>query len=148
MNLNKIQLIGRVTRDPEKRVTPGGLTITKFGVATNYSYTNKEGAKTEKVTFHNIVCFGKVADIIAQYVIKGQEIYVEGRQDYDEVEKDGTKRTYHQVMLENFQFGQKAKGTENRQPAPQQDAGEMQFDVPPASASTGDEDINVEDIPF
>ncbi len=135
MNLNKAQLIGRVTKDPELKATPSGMKIATFGVATNYTYKNKDGEKKETVSFHNLTAFGKVAETIAQWVKKGQEIYVEGRIEYQEWEKkDGGKAYRTNILVENFQFGAKAKGTEEKKK-------EDVIEYP-------EEEINPEDIPF
>jgi len=78
MNLNRASLIGRVTKDPEVKALPSGKQVARFGVATNYTYKDKDGKKVENVSFHNCVAFGKLAEIIGQYVKKGQEVYLDG----------------------------------------------------------------------
>ncbi|MEK7463010.1 MAG: single-stranded DNA-binding protein, partial [Patescibacteria group bacterium] len=82
MNVNKAQLIGRITNDPEVRALPSGASVAKFGLATNRVYKTKEGEKKETAQFHNCVAFGKLADIIKQWAKKGQEVYVDGRIEY------------------------------------------------------------------
>lgn len=137
MNLNKIQVIGRLTKAPELRATTGGSSVTSFSVATSYSYKDKEGQKQEKTTFHNVVAFGRTAEVIAQYFVKGQEIYVEGRQEHDTYEKqDGTKGYRSQIIVERFDFGQKPKNA----------GGDAEGAEDPGSAEG--EGINPEDIPF
>ena len=90
---------------------PSGASLATFSIATNYSYTDKAGQKIENVSFHNCVLFGKGAEIFAKYVVKGQEVYVDGRLDYQEFEKkDGTKGNKTQIIVENFQFGSRPKG--------------------------------------
>ena len=79
MNLNKVQLIGRLTRDPEIRTTPSGQTVATIGLATNRTWMDKAGQKQEKSEFHNIVVWGRLAEIAGQYLTKGQEAYFEGR---------------------------------------------------------------------
>ena len=79
MNLNKAMIIGRITQDLEIKSTNNGTKVLNFSVATNYSYKDANGAKVEQTEFHNIVSFGKQAEVIAQYFVKGQEIFVEGR---------------------------------------------------------------------
>lgn len=112
MNLNRVHLIGRVVRTPEKKATAGGTSVTKFGLATNHVYIAADKTKKETAQFHNCVAFGKTADTIAQYVTKGQEIYVEGRIEYQQWDKkDGSGKGYMtEIMVESFQFGQKPKG--------------------------------------
>lgn len=138
MNLNEAKLIGRVTRDPEIRTTPGGTQVAKFGVATNYSYKDKSGAKQETTTFHNCVAWGKLAEIIGKWVTKGQEIYVCGRIEENKWEtKDGQKRSTTEIIISDFQFGAKPKGSTERS------ASEAI-----AEEAGPDGEIKLEDIPF
>lgn len=135
LNLNKIQLIGRLTRDPELRTTPGGTAVAKFGLATNHSYKDKNGEKKDTTQFHNCVAFGKTAEVIAQYVKKGHEFYVCGRIEYSSWDKkDGTKGYATEIMVEEFQFGAKPKGERSAAEAIVEEA-ETQG-------------VKVEDIPF
>lgn len=116
MNLNKAQLIGRVTRTPELKSLPSGSSVVSFSIATNHVYKNKNGEKIENVSFHNCVIFGKGAEIFSMYVIKGQEVYVAGRIDYKQWEKkDGTKANRTEIIVDDFQFGQKPLGAQNNQ---------------------------------
>ena len=140
MNLNRIELIGRVTKQPELKALPSGAKVCSFGIATNNTFKNKNGEKVENTTFHNCVVFGKIAEVIAQYVIKGQEIYVDGRIENRSWDKDGVKHYRTEVLVNNFQFGQKPKGSENVQPAKQ--------DVAGMSEEFSEEEINPDDIPF
>ena len=78
-SLNKVMLIGNMTRDPEMRYTPQGTAVCTFGVATNSSWTNDAGEKKENVEFHNVVAWNKLAEICAQYLKKGRKVFVEGR---------------------------------------------------------------------
>lgn len=78
MDLNKVQLIGRLTKDPEVKQTQGGKTMAMFSVATSKSWKNEAGEKQEKTEFHNVVVFGKVADVVNMYCKKGKQVYVEG----------------------------------------------------------------------
>ena len=79
MNLNKVMLIGNLTRDPETRPTPTGQTVTSFGLATNLVWNDPQGQKKEKVEFHNIVAWRRLAEICGQYLKKGSKVYIEGR---------------------------------------------------------------------
>lgn len=111
MNLNKALLIGRITNDPEIKALPSGISVAKFGLATNHIYKTKEGEKKETAQFHNCVAFGKLADIIKQWAKKGQEVYVEGRIEYRSWDKkDGGKGYITEIMIETFQMGAKARG--------------------------------------
>jgi len=101
-SLNRAQLIGNVTRDPEVRQTPNGQSVASFSVATNSSWTDKMGQKQEKAEFHNVVAWGKLAEICQQYVKKGRKIYIEGRmQTRDWTGEDGQKRSRMEIVAEN-----------------------------------------------
>jgi len=139
MNLNQVHLIGRVTKQPELKSLSGGTQVVSFGLATNNIYKNKAGEKVEEADFHNVTAFGKLAETIAQYVVKGQELYVSGRIKYESWDKtDGTGKGYRtSIIAGNFQFGQKPKDAPASAGAPKSTAPEY-----PA------EDIDVDDIPF
>lgn len=110
MNVNSATLIGRVTKTPELKVTPGGTPVTKFSLATNHTYKDKNGDKKEMAQFHNCVAWGKTAEVINQYVTKGQELYVCGRIEYRSWDKqDGTKGYMTEIIVDQFQFGAKPK---------------------------------------
>lgn len=145
MNLNKVSLIGRVTKDPEPRALPGGGSVVSFGIATNRTWKDKEGAKKEEVEFHNIVAFGKLAEIIGQYVKKGQLIYLDGRlQTRSWDDKESGKKNYKtEIVAENMQMGPKSANAG----APREDhaTADDAADLPPAGAS---EEVNIDDIPF
>ncbi len=153
MNVNKAIVVGRVTREPEMRTTPNGQNVTSFSVATNRVYNDSQGQKQEQTEFHNIVAWGKLAEICSQYLVKGQEIYVEGRmQTRNWDAPDGAKRNRTEIVCENMQMGQKPKGfvpTDNRQPTTNNSEPSISVAAPtnqPAAPST--EEINVEEIPF
>ena len=140
MNLNRIQLIGRITRTPELKSLQTGTQICQFSIATNHKYKSGEEWK-EKATFHNVVTFGKTAENVAQYVVKGQEVYVEGRQENESYEKkDGTTGYRSQVIAVTVQFGQKPKG---------EDQAEKEYnDMDKKAPQPNDEEISPDDIPF
>ena len=148
MYLNKTQIIGNLTRDPEQASLPSGVVVSKFSLATNRTFKNKEGEKQEEVEFHNVVAFGKVAEIIGQYCKKGKQIYVEGRLKTSTWEdKDTQKKMYRtEIIAENFQFGNSEK-RENTTDSTEKDWKDMdkkddeQIEYPK-------DDINPEDIPF
>ena len=112
MNLNKAFILGRLTRDPEQRALPNGKAVSSFGMATNRIWTNQEsGQKQEQVEFHNIVAFGKLAEICNQYLAKGQLILIEGRiQNRSWEGQDGNKKYKTEIVAENMQMGPKAGG--------------------------------------
>ena len=109
MNQNKVFLIGRITKDPEVKSLSSGTLIANFVVATNHIFKDKSGEKKETAQFHNCAAFSRLAEIIKQYVVKGQEVAVEGRIDYQQWEKDGEKKYRTQIIVEAFQMGQKPK---------------------------------------
>jgi single-strand DNA-binding protein len=147
MNLNKAQLIGRIVNDPEIKALPSGASVAKFTLATNRVYKTKEGEKKETAQFHNCVAFGKLADIIKQWAKKGQEVYVDGRIEYRTWDKkDGGKGYITEIMIENFQMGAKARGSEDRGREPMRNEApsnavtviDLEEENPPVN---GDEDL-------
>lgn len=156
MYINKVILYGNLTKDPELKSLPSGMHVNSFSLATNRSTKDASGAKKDVVEYHNVVAFGKQAEIIHQYVKKGNPIYIEGRiQTRSWDGQDGKKNYRTEVILESFQFGPKSgASTSGSYPSQSQssnpstnntddqsvpDAGEVQYP---------DEDINPEDIPF
>ena len=142
MDLNKAMIIGRLTRDPEVRTTPSGQNVASFGVATNMTWTDKSGQKQEKVEYHNVVTWRKLADICGQYLKKGSKVYIEGRLQTRNWEgQDGAKRNRTEIVADNMIMLDSRGGGA---PVSKPDA--------KASSSTkkdeGEEEINVEDIPF
>ena len=103
-SLNKVQLIGNLTRDPNLRYTGNGTAVCSFGLATNRSWTPQDGGdKQEKVEFHNIVAWSKLADICGQLLHKGDKVYLEGRlQTRDWKADDGTDRRITEVVIDNM----------------------------------------------
>ncbi len=103
MSLNKVQLIGNLTRDPEMKQIPGGQVVTSFGLATNLSWTDQSGQKQDKAEFHNIVAWRKLAEIIGQYLKKGSKCYIEGRiQTRSWEAEDGSKRYKTEIVADNM----------------------------------------------
>lgn len=111
MNYNKAILIGNITKDIELKTTPSGKIVASFGLATNRSWKDEQGNKKEQATFHNIVAWGKTAEVINQWCSKGSSIMIEGRIDNRSYEKkDGGKGYISEVIVESFQFGYKKLG--------------------------------------
>ena len=148
MYLNKVFLYGNLTRDPELKALPSGHQLVSFGLATNRTYKDKSGQKQEATEFHNIVAFGRPAEVIAQYMKKGRPLFVEGRIQTRswEGKEDGKKQYRTEIVVDNFQFGADAKGGSG--------GGSRSDAAPAAGGKDGDEikypdeDINPEDIPF
>jgi|SRR5690606_15221571 len=105
-NLNRVLLIGNLTRDPELRVTPKGTAICQFGLAVNRSFKDESGQTREETTFIDIEAWGRQGETISKYCTKGRPLFVEGRLRLDQWEDkaSGQKRSRMKVVLENFQF--------------------------------------------
>ena len=129
------------------RALPSGSQVTSFSLATNRTYKDKEGAKKEETEFINAVAFGKQAETIAQWVRKGQILYIDGRLKTQSWEKDGVKHYKTEVVVESFQFGPKAAGSTPTR-ADREDRGEDTDERRSADIQYPDEEINPEDIPF
>ncbi len=161
MDLNKVMIIGRLTRDPEARTTPQGTPITSFSVATGRVWKDQSGVQQERTEFHNVIAWRRLAEITAQYLAKGRQVYVEGylqTQSWDD-KTTGQKRYRTEIVAENMiMLGNKGEGgtrmsqdstsipAEQANPAPQPYAGKKQEIAAPAIIS--DEEIRIEDIPF
>jgi single-strand DNA-binding protein len=141
MNLNRVILIGNITKEIDLKTTPSGNSVATFGLATNRTWKDKQGNKQEQATFHNIVAWGKTGEVIKQYCTKGSMIMVEGRIDnrtYDK--KDGTKGYISEVIVENFQFGPRVETGKPRE--------EHQEEPEELPVIEDGENINIEDINF
>jgi single-strand DNA-binding protein len=146
MNLNRAMIIGNLTRDPEVRTTPSGQTVANFGVATNHAWTDSAGQRQEKTEFHNVVAWGKLADICGQFLAKGRKVYIEGRLQTREWEgQDGVKRYRTEIVSENMIMLDRAG---NGAPGAQKAAPAMANANASASEEPSIEEIKVEDIPF
>lgn len=111
MNVNKAIIVGRITNDLELKTISSGREVVSFGMATNQNWTDQSGAKQEKTDYHNIVFWGKQAATIAQYCVKGQELYVEGRLETRSWDDESGKKNYKtEIVGQNFQFGARPGG--------------------------------------
>lgn len=111
MNLNKVFVLGNVTRDPEVRALPSGQQVTSFSLATNRFYTSN-GEKKQEAEFHNIVCFGKLADISSRYLTKGSLVLIEGRiKTRNWTNQQGVKQYRTEIIAETMQLGPKGSGS-------------------------------------
>jgi len=114
MNYNKAILLGNITRDIEQKSLPSGQTVVTFGLATNRVYTDQAGAKQQQTEFHNIVAFGKLAEICARYLTKGGLVLAEGRlQTRNWTDQSGIKKYRTEIILENMQMGPKRSSQDN-----------------------------------
>ncbi len=154
MYLNKAIIIGNLTRDPELKSLPAGVQVATFSVATNRVWKDKNGAKQENVDYHNVVVFGRQAEIVGQYLKKGGSVLVEGRmqtRSWDDAA--GVKKYRTEIVGDRVQFGPRAAGGMGGGTAPA--AGAPAYAAPHEDDKKAldtieypEEEINPEDIPF
>ncbi len=102
-SVNKVILIGNLGKDPELRYAPSGSAVASFSLATSEQWKDQEGNPQERTSWHNIVVWGKLAEIAAEYLKKGRKVYLEGRLQYRDYEtKDGTKRYITEVVVNDL----------------------------------------------
>jgi len=164
MNLNKIILIGRLTRDPESRAMPSGQAVSAFGLATNRVWKDPEtNEKKEQTEFHNIVAFGRLADICNQYLSKGSLVMIEGRiQTRSWQDQNGDTKYRTEIVAEGMQMGPRGTQsgkeieTEDKDEEVKEEIEEVQVDEsgeekPKSKKSNPEEsedEVKSEDIPF
>ena len=160
MDLNKVQIIGRLTRDPELRSTPNGQNVASLSVATNFVWTDQQGQKQERVEYHNVVAWRRLAEIIGQYLKKGAKVYFEGRlQTRDWVgQQDNVKRYRTEIIAENMIMLDSRGGAApmsgnapfpNQAPAPSPaPQAEPVINIDEPSDNIAEDEIKVENIPF
>jgi len=169
MNLNKVFILGNVTRDPESRSLPSGQQVVNFSMATNRFYTSQAGEKKQEAEFHNVVCFGKLADISSRYLNKGSLVLIEGRiKTRNWQDSAGIKHYKTEIIAETMQLGPKSSGSSSgnsnygkfNKPEPEPEK-QNQEEIPiiqedsspapdgPVSFEDGAADeIDIKDIPF
>jgi single-strand DNA-binding protein len=131
MSVNKAILIGRLGKDPELKYTSTGKAVTTFSLATNEKRKDKDGNRQDKTTWHNIVAWGKQAEVMKEYLTKGKEVYIEGRIDNRSYEdKENVKKYVSEIVVQSFQF-----------------VGSMKTEQTPESSNAGDSN-NDDDLPF
>lgn len=158
MDLNRAQLIGNITQNPELRQTNTGQNVVSFSIATNRTYVNKDsGQKVSEAEFHNLVAWGKLAEIIAQYCTKGQKVFVEGRmqtRSWDDPE--GKKHYKTEIVADNLiMLGGKGGAGGDTGGSPFSDDmmnSVTEINDAPSKARKGkssqEEEISIEDVPF
>ena len=154
-NLNKVLLMGNLTRDPEVRYTPKGTAVTELGIAVNRIYTGENGEKREEVTFVDVTVWGRTAENVGEYLKKGRPVFIEGRLQLDswEDKQSGQKRNKLKVVADNVQFlgsrgsGGGGGGSEEGDEAPRSGTGGGARKVPPAKSS-GPAEPDDDEIPF
>ena len=156
MNLNKVLIAGRLTADPELRTTPSGDHVVSFSVATNRYWRTKEGEKKESTEFHNVVVWGRQAEVVNQFSKKGSIIMIEGRLQTRAWEgKDGQTRRTTEIVAENIQLGPRGGDTGSSFIKNENSAGEEEQkhveDIPVIDlddSTPAGKEINPEDLPF
>ncbi len=148
-DLNKVMLIGNITKDPEAKTLPSGQSLSNFSIATNRTWKDKDGSKKEQAEFHNIIAWGKLAEICNQYLKKGSKVYIEGRlQTRSWDDQNGVKKYRTEIIAENLSMlsskgsysGATTSGSGPSKPQTQEE------ELPIIQAD--EEEINIEDIPF
>lgn len=155
-SLNRAQIVGNLTRDPELRNIPSGQAVTSFSVATNRRWKDKDGNNQDQTEFHNVVAWGKLAEISNQYLKKGNKVYLEGRMQTRTWDgQDGNKRNRTEIVAENMIF-LTPKGepvTHNSETPEEVKIEEIPDDKKPSIKATDNkkddlDEINLDDIPF
>ena len=160
-SLNKVQLIGNLTRDPELRYTPTGAAVCTIGLATNRQWTTEAGEKKEETEFHRVVAWNKLAELCSQLLVKGRKIYVEGRLRTNQWQgQDGSQRTTTEVVIEDMiildskrPVGEQGSASEGpvetkKEEAPVTVEPAQETTETPVASQPVDEQINPDDIPF
>ncbi|MBP7060757.1 MAG: single-stranded DNA-binding protein [Candidatus Moranbacteria bacterium] len=159
MNVNKVILVGRLTRDPDMRTTTSGQQVATLSMATNNFWTDKSGTRQERTEFHSVVLWGRLAEIAGQYLTKGQECYIEGRlQSREYTAKDGAERKVTEIVGETMQLGSRAQGqgtggqgaARNAAPAAAATAkpAPVEEEIPTINLDDEKDEIKIEDVPF
>ena len=158
-SINKVVLLGNLTRDPELKYTPAGTAVCTFGIATNRSWTTADGQTKEEAQYHRIVAWQKLAELCSKLLTKGRKVYLEGRITYrDYTDKNGQQRHITEIVLDDFivfgdgkrsEFG---KDEHEHAEEPSQEASSEEHEdtseMPKEKEDKKDEDVNPEDIPF
>lgn len=149
MNLNKVLIAGRLTADPQLRTTPTGQQVASFSVATNRNWTAPDGRKQEAVEFHNVVVWGKQADIVSRFMNKGSLILVEGRlQTRSWDDKQGQRRKTTEIVGERIQFGPRSNFVRQENQTVENSAPAV-AEIPTVNIEEpATEEIKAEDLPF
>lgn len=149
-DFNQAIVMGNLTRDPEMRTTPSGQNVTSFSVATNRSWQDQSGERKDAVEYHNIVAWGKLAELVNNYLKKGRKVLVAGRlQTRSWDAEDGSKRQRTEIVANDINFvGGQAEGGEYSAPeeSTTQDKPSKKEEV--AIEDMGEGEINLDDIPF
>ncbi len=153
-SLNRVILIGNLTRDPELKYTPNGTAVCTFGIATNRSWTTADGQVKEDVQYHRIVSWQKLAELCGKLLAKGKKVYLEGRLTYRTFTgKDGQERSITEIVLDDFIVfgdGRRQITTETQETKEKEVSKEEKVGIKDnkPEEKTMDENVNADDIPF
>ncbi len=143
--VNKVIILGNLGADPELRSSPSGVTSCRLSIATSMNWTDKgSGEKKEKTEWHRVVFFGRSAEVIDQYLKKGQQLYIEGRLQTSKYEKDGIERFSTDIIGESFNF---ISGSGSSNQGNNEFSDDMNQDKNNTSQSSNSDDFE-DDIPF
>lgn len=145
MNLNKVFVLGNLAKDPEVRTIPSGQQVATFSIATNRIWYNQAKEKNQEVEFHNIVAWGKLADIAGKYLKKGAMALIEGRiKTRSWQAQDGTKKYRTEIIAEALQLGPKPQGASSFKPETKEDTPSIEENIPQDNSG----EITSEEVPF
>lgn len=148
MNVNKVLLVGRLVENPEVRTTPSGQSVCTLRMATNRTWTDKQGSRQTDAEYHSVVLWGKMADIASRYLQKGSITYIEGRiQTRSWQDQSGVKKYRTEIIAENLQLGPKGEGS-SHSPSSQQKEERQESSGEDIPIIEEDEEIDIKDIPF
>jgi single-strand DNA-binding protein len=164
-SLNRVQLIGNLTRDPELRYTPQGTAVCTIGLATNRSWTTDNGEKHEETEFHRIIAWNKLAELCSQFLVKGRKIYVEGRLSTRSwTGQDGAQKSVTEIVIDDMilldnkgaqagSTGEETKTTptpapKKAAPKKEDEAEEPQKEEPKEAVAPDEDMVPPDDIPF
>lgn len=152
-SLNRVQLIGNLTRDPELRYTPQGTAVCTFGLATNRSWTTDSGEKHEESEFHRIVSWNKLAELCSQFLVKGRKIYVEGRLSTRSwTGQDGAQKSVTEVVIDDMILldnkGNPVGGGEEQKVSPPAPKAAPKKEEPTDVPAPDEDMVPPDDIPF
>lgn len=155
-SLNRVQLIGNLTRDPELRYTPNGTAVCSFGLATNRGWTTESGEKHEEAEFHRIVAWNKLAELCSQFLVKGRKVYLEGRlSTRNFTAQDGTAKSITEIVISDMilldskkQESDIEEEVEKKEEPKEEKKTSKKKEAPEESSSDENEEINPDDIPF
>lgn len=150
-SLNRVQLIGNLTRDPELRYTPNGTAVCSFGLATNRSWTTDSGEKKDEAEFHNIVAWNKLGELCSQFLVKGSKAFLEGRLATRSWQgQDGVQKTRTEIILTDMIVlsGRKTESAESEEEKPEEKPEEKNEEKTESKKEEPVEEVAPDDIPF